>query len=282
MSTVTIVEVGPRDGLQFEPRQLSTGHKVELITRLIDAGLRHVEVGSFVSPRFVPAMADTAAVITGLHPLRHDVRYTVLTPTPRKLEAAMASGIKNVAVFVGASERFNQGNLKRTTAEALNAARAVVERAREGGVAVRGYVSVCFDPDVTSESVEAVAAALIEMGCDDISLGDTTASATPESVTALMTQITQAIPARQLAGHFHDTHNRALANIDAAYACGIRTFDSSIAGLGGCLAADAVTGNVATERLVRHFSRQGIDTGIACKDLDEIAQWVRALLQDVR
>lgn len=281
--SVRLVEVGMRDGLQFEPRQLPTVTKVALINRLIDAGLRWIEVGSYVSRRFVPAMADTPEVVAALQPWRADVTYTALTPTLDYLARAIAAGVKSVAVFVGATDRFNRANLKATTAVALEHARAVVERARQQGVNVRGYVSVCWggpeDPHVTPVQVSTVADALLRMGCEQISLGDTTASATPETVDALLTSLAERFPLDRFAVHFHDVAGRALANIDCALRIGINTVDAAVAGLGGCLASGAVTGNVATERVVEHLHAHGITTGIDLATLREIAADIRTALQ---
>lgn len=281
--SVRLVEVGLRDGLQFEPRQLPTADKVRFINRLIDAGLRWIEVGSYVSRRFVPAMADTPEVVAALQPWRADVTYTALTPTLDYLARAVAAGVTSVAVFVGATDRFNRANLKATTAVALEHARAVVERARQQGVTARGYVSVCWggpeDPHVTPAHVGTVADALLHMGCEQISLGDTTASATPDTVDALLTSLAEKCPLDRCAVHFHDAAGRALANIDRALRFGISTVDAAVAGLGGCLASGAVTGNVATERVVEHLHAHGITTGIDLAALRDIARDVRAALQ---
>ena len=281
---VKIVEVGMRDGLQFEPCRLATGDKIGFIHRLVgEAQIRTIEVGSFVSAQFVPAMADTPDVVAGLKPFRPDVRYVALAPTVKYLERAIASGLTCVAVFVGATERFNRHNLLMSTAEALEHARGVVTAAMTAGVEVRGYVSVCWggpdDPHVPTADVIAVAETLQSMGCYQISLGDTTASARPETVAALLDELTTRVAVQRLAMHFHDANGQALANIDRALTYGIDTVDTAVAGLGGCLASGKLTGNVATELVVDHLHRQGIHTGIDLAALHTIAQDMRAALR---
>lgn len=281
-SAVRIVEVGLRDGLQFEPRRLSTAQKVAFIQRLLDAGILAIEVGSFVSPRFVPAMADTPQVIAALQPFRRGVDYAVLAPTVAHLAQALATGVRQIAVFVGATDRFNRANLKATTAEALAQAMTVVRQARKAGATVRGYVSVCWggpdDAEVVPAHVADVADALVQVGCREISLGDTTASATPETVAGLLTVLAERTLLTQCAVHFHDASGRALANIDRALECGITVIDSAVAGLGGCVAVGALTGNVATERVVAHLHARGIATGVDLAAIRAIAHDIRMAL----
>ncbi len=263
---VTIMEVGMRDGLQFEPVVLSTSVKVEFIRGLIAAGVKQLEVGSFVSPRYVPTLADTVEVISKLKPFSSEVRYVALAPTQIYLQQAIGSGIGTVAVFVGASDRFNRHNLRMSTTDALNSARQVVQMAVASNIQVRGYVSVCWggpqDQQVTPQDVCRVAEVLWRAGCYEISLGDTTAAATPDTVDLVINALRQIVDLEAIALHCHDVGNIALANIDAALAGGVRTFDSALAGLGGCLAAGAVTGNVASEQLIDHLHAKGYSTGI--------------------
>jgi hydroxymethylglutaryl-CoA lyase len=269
---VTIYEVGARDGLQNEASTVPTQVKVEFIRRLIAAGLPAVELTSFVHPKWVPQLADAADVIAALGPL--DVRAPVLVPNERGLDRALEAGVTEVAVFASATESFAQRNLNRSMAESLDMFRPVVTRARAAGVAVRGYLSMCFgDPwegTVRPEQVVAPALALIEQGVGELSLGDTIGVATPNAVIDLLEALTAAgVSLDMLAVHFHDTYGQALANTLTAIAHGITTVDASAGGLGGCPYAESATGNLATEDLLWQLNGLGIETGV---DLNAVAR----------
>ncbi len=264
-ATVKMVEVGPRDGLQNEPGAVSTAAKVELIDRLGAAGVTAIEVGSFVSPKRVPQMADTADVVAGISRL-DGVRYAALTPNMQGFEAAMAAGVNEVAVFAAATEAFSQKNLNCSMAESLDRFRPVCEAAKALSIPVRGYISCVlgcpYEGDVGPDAVAAVAVALTEMGCYEISLGDTIGVGTPAGVQALIAAVSKAVPMDRLAVHFHDTYGQALANILAALELGVGVIDSSVGGLGGCPYADGATGNVASEDVLYMLGGLGLETGI--------------------
>jgi len=278
MSGVRIVEVGPRDGLQNEKRIVPTAVKLDLIERLVAAGLRHIEATSFVSPKWVPQMADHAEVMRGLRP-HPGVAYWVLTPNFKGFEAAVSAGAREVAVFAAASEGFSRRNINCSIAESIERFVPVLEAARAAGVKVRGYVScviACpYDGPVEPEAVAAVAARLKELGCYEISLGDTIGVGTPASVLRMLDAVARQVPADCLAGHYHDTYGMAIANIYASWQFGLRSFDSAVAGLGGCPYAKGATGNVATEEVVYLLEGLGCDTGIDLAALREIAAWIR-------
>jgi hydroxymethylglutaryl-CoA lyase len=278
---VKIVEVGPRDGLQNETQPISTAAKLELIERLAAAGCRSIEATAFVSPKWIPQMADHEAVLRGLR--RHaGVDYPVLIPNLKGFEAAVASGAKEVAVFTAASESFSQKNINCSIAESIERFTPVMDAARHAGVKVRGYVSCAlgcpYEGAVAVDAVARVASALADMGCHEISLGDTIGVGVPKAVKALIDRVGAEIPVSALAGHFHDTYGMAVANVWAAHEAGLRVFDSSVGGLGGCPYAQGATGNVATEDLVYLFQRSGIETGIDLGQLVDCAAWVSALL----
>ena len=245
-----MVEVGPRDGLQNESAIVPTEVKVELIDRLTDAGLQAIEATSFVSPKWVPQMGDAAQVMAAIR-RRPGVRYPVLTPNMKGFEAALAAACDEVAVFVAASETFSRKNINCSIAESLERARPVTDAARAHGVRVRGYISCVlgcpYEGDIAPERVRDVAAALKGMGCYEISLGDTIGTGTPGKTRKLIATVGEAVPIAEQAGHFHDTYGQALANAYAALEMGVATFDSSVAGLGGCPYAKGATGNVASE-----------------------------------
>lgn len=268
---VKIVEVGLRDGLQNEPSELTVATRVELIEALADAGLRTIEAGSFVSPRWVPQMAGSDEVFAALKP-RAGVTYTALTPNLQGLEAALAAGVKEVAVFGAASEAFSQKNINATIADSLARFEPVARLAHDAGVAVRGYISCVvgcpYQGAIKPAAVASVAQQLLDMGCYEISLGDTVGVATPNRITALLEQLQAKIPTQQLAVHFHDTYGQALANIYRALEMGIATVDSSVAGLGGCPYATGASGNVATEEVVYLLNGLGIEHGV---DLSALA-----------
>jgi hydroxymethylglutaryl-CoA lyase len=262
---VTIHEVGPRDGLQNEARLIPTADKIELVNRLSLCGFRKIEVTSFVSPKWVPQLADAAQVLTGIRRISGTV-YTALIPNMKGFEAAVTAGLSEVAVFASASEAFSQKNINCSIAESLDRFQPVLTAAAARGMAVRGYVSTITDcpysGPVAPEQVAIVAEDLVRMGCYEISLGDTLGSATPDRVDALLRALLGRLPARALAGHFHDTRGLALDNIKVCLGHGLRTFDASVAGLGGCPYAPGAKGNVATGAVCQLLARLGYETGI--------------------
>ncbi|MDA1089103.1 MAG: hydroxymethylglutaryl-CoA lyase [Proteobacteria bacterium] len=262
---VKMVEVGPRDGLQNEPRTVSTKAKIELIDRLGAAGLTAIEVGSFVSPKRVPQMADTAEVVAGIS-RRNGVRYAALTPNMQGFEAALAAGVNEIAVFAAATEAFSQKNLNCSMAESLDRFRPVCEAAKAADIPVRGYISCVlgcpYEGDVRADAVASLAGALTEMGCYEISLGDTIGVGTVAGVRALITTVSGVVPVNRLAVHFHDTYGQALANIMAALDMGVGVIDSAVGGLGGCPYAEGATGNVASEDVLYMLNGLGLETGV--------------------
>lgn len=268
---VRIVEVGPRDGLQNEPGRVPLPAKVALIDALGAAGLTVIESGSFVSPKWVPQMADTAEVLAAIT-RRAGVRYPVLVPNLKGLEAAIAAGVEEVAVFAAASEAFSEKNINCSIAESLERFEPVVDAAQEAGVAVRGYVSCVlgcpYQGDVPVADVVRVSGALVAMGCYEVSLGDTVGVGTPDKAKAMAAAVADEIGLARTALHFHDTYGQALANVLACLDLGISTFDSSVAGLGGCPYAKGAAGNLATEDLVYMLDGLGVRTGV---DLDALA-----------
>ena len=280
-SKVRIVEVGPRDGLQNEKQLVSTATKVELIARLGAAGLPAIEATSFVSPKWVPQMGDNAAVMAQIVRLP-GVDYPVLTPNMQGFEAALAAGAREVAVFGAASESFSRKNINCSIAESLERFRPVVAAALAAGLRVRGYVScvlACpYEGEVAPEAVAAVAATLYEMGCYEVSLGDTIGTGTPGRTRRMFDAVARRVPMDKLAGHFHDTYGQALANIYASLEAGVAVFDASVGGLGGCPYAAGASGNVATEDVVYMLDGLGIDTGIRLDALVDTAGWISAQL----
>lgn len=267
---VIIHEVGPRDGLQNEPGVIATGEKIALIKALLDAGLQQIEVGSFVSPRWVPQMADTPQVLAAL-PTVMSVQYDVLVPNAkgwRGFEAAYRAHELplGIAVFVSASEGFSRANLNCSVGEGLERAAPVVAAAQDLGVPVRGYVSCVtdcpFDGAIPPDDVVRAVKGLRALAPMPISLGDTIGKATPERITTMLTAVLQEVPAAELAGHFHDTSGRAIENVAASLDLGLRHFDSAVGGLGGCPYAPGAPGNLATEELVTTLHAQGIATGV--------------------
>lgn len=272
-----IFEVGPRDGLQNEKQPVPTAAKIALVDRLSRAGFKRIEVTSFVSPKWVPQMADAAEVLAGIKRSR-GVRYAALTPNLRGLEGAIAARADEVAVFASASEGFSQKNINCSIAESFERFAPVLERARDFAMPVRGYISCVtdcpYDGPTAPASVARVAKKLRELGCYDISLGDTIGAGTPETVGAMLDAVLAEVPANRLAGHFHDTGGRALANVEEALKRGLRTFDSAIAGLGGCPYAPGAPGNVDTLSLAIRLSELGFATGLDLEKLRAIAQWI--------
>jgi|SRR5450631_655922 hydroxymethylglutaryl-CoA lyase len=278
---VRIVEVGPRDGLQNEKAIVPTEVKVGLIDRLTDAGLPAIEATSFVSPKWVPQMADNASVMAQIR-RKPGVRYPVLTPNLKGFEAALAAGCDEVAVFVAASESFSMKNINCSIAESLDRVRPVVDAACAHGVRVRGYISCVlgcpYEGDVAPERVRDVAGALHAMGCYEMSLGDTIGTGTPGKTQALIATVVAAVPVANLAGHFHDTYGQALANVYVALESGVATFDCSVSGLGGCPYAKGATGNVATEDVLYLLEGLGIDTGVDMTRLRVAGQYISGFL----
>ncbi|MBU3258507.1 hydroxymethylglutaryl-CoA lyase [Roseovarius sp. PS-C2] len=278
--TVEIFEVGPRDGLQNEKRQIPTADKVALVDCLSGAGFRRIEVASFVSPKWVPQMADSADVLAGIT-RAPGVHYTALTPNLRGFEGAVAAKADEVAVFGSASEGFSKANINATIEESLERFAPVMEAAKTVGLPVRGYVSCVtdcpYDGPVAPSDVAHVAARLFEMGCYEVSLGDTIGQGTPESIDAMLHAVCQAVPADRLAGHYHDTGGRALENIEASLAHGLRIFDAAVGGLGGCPYAPGAAGNVATEAVHDRLTALGYATGLDRAVLDKAADMARAM-----
>jgi hydroxymethylglutaryl-CoA lyase len=280
-TTVKIVEVGPRDGLQNEKQVVPTATKIELIERLAEAGVRVIEATSFVSPKWVPQMGDNSAVMQSIK--RHGATtYPVLTPNLQGFEAAMQAGATEVAIFAAASEAFSQKNINCSIAESLKRFEPVVSAAAALKIPVRGYVSCvvgcpyegAVDPAKTAE----VAKTLFDMGCYEVSLGDTIGVGNPASVSRMIEACAREIPVAQLAGHYHDTYGMAIANIYASLQLGVATFDASIAGLGGCPYAKGASGNVATEDVVYLLNGLGIETGIDLAKLALVGDWISSTI----
>ncbi len=264
-SHVRLVEVGPRDGLQNEAQPISVADKVRLVDALSAAGLSYIEVGSFVSPKWVPQMAGSAEVFAQIQ-RKPGVTYAALAPNLRGFEDAVAAGVKEVAVFAAASEAFSQRNINCSISESLERFAPIMAAARQQGISVRGYVSCVlgcpYEGDIAPEQVAAVARELYAMGCYEVSLGDTIGTGTAGATRRLFEVVGAQVPRDKLAGHFHDTYGQAIANIYASLLEGINVFDSSIAGLGGCPYAKGASGNVATEDVVYLLDGLGIHTGI--------------------
>lgn len=282
-SKVRIVEVGPRDGLQNEKQVIPADTKVSLIRRLEAAGLKAIETTSFVSPKWVPQMGDNTEVLTRvLAEAAPGVDYPVLTPNMKGFEAALAAGAREVAVFGAASESFSQKNINCSIAESLERFRPVLEAAAAADVRVRGYVSCVagcpYEGAVAPEAVAEVAGTLLDMGCYEVSLGDTIGSGNPASIQRMLEAVLRRVPVHQLAGHYHDTYGMAVANIHASLQAGVSVFDASVAGLGGCPYAAGASGNVATEDVVWLMNSLGVDTGIDLDALVDTAAWISSQL----
>ena len=279
---VRIVEVGPRDGLQNEAATVPAAVKIELIHRLADAGLPAVEATAFVSPKWVPQMADNAEVMAGIRK-KPGVAYPVLVPNLKGLEAALAAGAQEIAVFGAASEAFSQKNINCTIAESLARFEPVAREAKQRGLAVRGYISCVagcpYQGAVAPAAVAQVAAELYRMGCYEISLGDTIGVGTPGKIQAMLSAVASVVPMEKLAVHFHDTYGQALVNLYAAMELGVATMDSSVAGLGGCPYAKGASGNVATEDVVYLLNGLGIETGV---DLDLVFEAGRFICEQLK
>ena len=279
---VRLCEVGPRDGLQNEKAMVPTDVKVALIDMLTDAGLPAIEATSFVSPKWVPQMADAADVMARIA-RKPGVRYPVLTPNLKGFDAALAAGADEVAVFVAATESFSKRNINCSIAESLERARPVFDAAREAGARVRGYISVVlgcpYEGDVDPAAVAEIAASLHALGAYEVSLGDTIGTGTAGKTQVLLRRVAEEVPIAALAGHFHDTYGQALANIYASLELGVATFDCSVAGLGGCPYAKGATGNVATEDVVYLLDGLGIETGVDMTKLRSAGRFISDHLQ---
>jgi len=269
---VTLVDVGPRDGLQNEKQAVSAAHKVELVHRLQVAGLREIEVTSFVSPKWVPQMADNAEVMAGVQ-RQPGVRYSVLVPNMKGLEAALPTRPDEIVVFGAASEAFSQRNINCSIEESIERFRPVVEAARAQGIKVRGAVSCAlgcpYQGEVSPDEVERVVRLMKDIGVQHVGIADTIGVGTPRRVQAVMERALKHYPIAEVSGHFHDTYGQAIGNVYACLEMGIHTFDASVAGLGGCPYAKGATGNVATEDVVFLLHGLGIETGI---DLDRLVE----------
>lgn len=278
---VRLTEVGPRDGLQNEAQIVPAATKIALIERLAEAGLSAIEAGSFVSPKWVPQMANTAAVLAGLT-RRPGVSYPVLVPNLRGFEAALAAGVEEIAIFGAASESFSRRNINCSIAESLERFAPVAEAARRHGIRVRGYISCIVDcpyeGPIAPGAVAEVAAKLGAMGCYEISLGDTIGTGTPARIQAMIAAVAARIPLERLAVHFHDTYGQALANILASLELGVAAIDSSVAGLGGCPYAKGATGNVASEDVLYLLDGLGIRTGVDLAGLAAAGRFISGVL----
>lgn len=282
---VRIIEVGPRDGLQNEQGIISTSDKIRLVDLLSAAKLPSIEVTSFVSPKWVPQMADAAEVLAGIKRYP-DVCYSALTPNLKGYEAAFAAGIDEVAVFAAASESFSQKNINCTIAESLDRFSPVIVAAKANAVPVRGYISCVVDcpyeGPIAPENVTRVTQSLLKMGCYEVSLGDTTGRGTPEAIQLMLKKVLEVAPAERLAGHFHDTGGKAILNIEASLQLGLRSIDASIGGLGGCPYAPGAKGNVATETVVQYLRQFGYQTGIDSENLAKAESFVADIKKQQR
>lgn len=281
MDNIRIVEVGPRDGLQNEARPLGVVERVQMIEGLIDAGLKTIEVGSFVSPKWVPQMAGSAEVLTTLG-RREGVTFQMLVPNMKGFEAARAAGTEEIAIFASASESFSQKNINCSIEESFSRFAPVLEGAREAGMRVRGYVSCVlgcpYEGGVSLHSVVSVARRLYDLGCYEVSLGDTIGTGTPKAAAAMVRAAAGEMPITAVAIHEHNTYGQALANILACLEAGVTTFDASVGGLGGCPYANGATGNVATEELVYMLEGMGVSTSIDLPKLSKVAASVSSQL----
>lgn len=274
---VRIVEVGPRDGLQNEAKTVPTEKKAEFIKLLVAAGLKEIEVASFVHPKWIPQLADAQELIKQLEPAP-GARYSALVPNMKGLERAIESGIRRIAVFTAASETFNRKNINMGIQESMDVFKPVVAQALKEGISVRGYVSTCFvcpyEGAVDKAKVAEVTRALFDLGVDEVSIGDTIGAASPKDVEATVDLLLRQFPVDKLAMHFHDTYGMAVANVYQSLQMGITTFDSSAGGLGGCPYAPGASGNAATEDLVYLFDKLGIETGVSLKLLRRASQMI--------
>ncbi|GAA6190506.1 hydroxymethylglutaryl-CoA lyase [Phaeobacter gallaeciensis] len=277
---VEIFEMGPRDGLQNEKREIPVAEKVALVDCLSRAGFQRIEVASFVSPKWVPQMAGSADVLAGIA-RAEGVRYAALTPNMQGYEGAMGAKADEIAIFASASEGFSKANINATIEESIARFVPILEAARHIDMPVRGYVSCVtdcpFDGPTAPEKVAEVADRLFSLGCYEISLGDTIGHGTPDSIARMLLAVRERVPMTRIAGHYHDTAGRALENIDASLAMGVRVFDAAVGGLGGCPYAPGAAGNVATEAVAEHLERLGYQTGLDMAVVQEAAEMARAM-----
>ncbi len=275
-----IFEVGPRDGLQNEAREIPVAEKVALVDRLTDAGFSRIECASFVSPKRVPQMAGSGEVMAMIK-RKDGVRYAALTPNMQGFEDALAAGVDEIAVFGSASEGFSQKNINASIAESLARFAPILEDARHRDIPVRGYVSCViecpYDGVIAPAAVAEVADKLFSMGCYEISLGDTIGAGRPETIAQMLLAVRKVVPVGRLAGHYHNTHGRAMTNIDASLSLGVRVFDAAVGGLGGCPFAPGSDGNVATEAVNAHLTALGYKTGLDQAILVEAAAMAQAM-----
>lgn len=275
-----IFEVGPRDGLQNEPSEIPVSEKVALVDLLSRAGFSRIEVASFVSPRWVPQMAGSGEVLGGIT-RAEGIRYAALTPNLRGYEDAVAAGADEIAVFASASEGFSRKNINASIEEAFERFAPILEEARHVDIPVRGYVSCViecpYDGKVDPAEVARVADKLFSMGCYEVSLGDTIGAGTPDSIARMLLAVRDVVPVGRLAGHYHDTKGRAMANIDASLSMGVRVFDAAVGGLGGCPFAPGAAGNVATEAVNAHLTALGYETGLDQALIEEAAAMARQM-----
>lgn len=278
---VVLKEVGPRDGLQNEARMLSTDDKVELVNRLSEAGFQHIEVTSFVHPKWIPALADADDVLARIH-RRPGVKYSALVPNERGLERALAARVDAVNVFMSASESHNKKNINKSIDETYPVLKPVIDGAKAAGLPVRGYVSTVFgcpyEGKVPVSQVVEVSERLLDLGVDELSLGDTIGVAVPSQVVEVLAALRDAVPLSAIALHFHDTRGTAMANILTGLMNGVTTFDAAIGGLGGCPYAPGASGNVATDDVLYLFDQMGIATGVHSEQVDETAEWLENAL----
>ncbi len=277
---VEIYEVGPRDGLQNEQQEISTIDKVALVDCLSRAGFSRIEVASFVNPKKVPQMADSAAVLAGIT-RKPGVRYAALTPNMRGYDDALGAKVDEIAVFASASEGFSQANIDASIEESIARFEPILTAARHIDLPVRGYVSCVtdcpYDGPTDPDKVAEVADKLFSMGCYEVSLGDTLGQARPDSIARMLIKVRERMPVTRLAGHYHDTAGRALENIDASLSLGVRVFDAAVGGLGGCPFAPGAAGNVATESVAAHLERLGYATRLDMDVLEQAADMARAM-----
>ena len=282
---VTIFEMGPRDGLQNEKIMIPTEQKIELINRLSETGLQRIEAASFVSPKWVPQMADGADVLAGIN-RKAGIIYSALTPNLKGYERAIAAKADEVAIFASASEGFSQKNINCSIDESIQRFEPIMQQAKQDGMRVRGYVSCIvecpYDGPVDPAVVASTSAKLIELGCYEVSLGDTIGRATPQDITRMLKVVLDSIPANKLAGHYHDTKNLALDNIQASLELGIRTFDSAVGGLGGCPYAPGAKGNVSTDSVLALLHQLSYETGIDSEKLSAVSDYILSIKQQLQ
>lgn len=274
---ITIYEVGPRDGLQNEKEIIGTEQKVELVNLLSDVGFEKIEVTSFVSPKWVPQMADATEVLSNIS-RSANVTYAALTPNMKGFEKALEANVDEIAIFGAASESFSQKNINCSIQESLERFAPVVKAGREANLPVRAYVSCVagcpYEGDIAPEAVRKVAEQLLNMGCYEVSLGDTIGKGTPELISNMLEAVLKVLPANQIAGHYHDTNGRALENVEASLDLGITTFDSAVGGLGGCPYAPGAKGNLSTNSLAKMLNEKGYETGLDMEILQKAEDYL--------